>query len=45
MNFEFNLIFWIKPFFLHDKESWQKLKYVKNEKSFSDEIKSIFYFV
>ena len=34
MNFEVNLIFLIKPFFLHDKKSGQKLKYLENEKSF-----------
>ena len=40
MNFEVNLIFLIKPFFLHEKKSWQRLKYLENKKSFS---KSIFH--
>ena len=33
MNFEINLIFLLKPFFLHDKKSWEKRKYFDNEKS------------
>ena len=34
MNLEGNLIFLIKPFFLHDKKSRQEVKYFENEKSF-----------
>ena len=34
MNFEVSLIFLIKPFFLHGQKSWQKLKYLENEKNF-----------
>ena len=34
MDFETNLIFLIKPFFYITKKSWQKLKYLENEKSF-----------
>ena len=34
MNFENNLIFLIKLFFLYDKKLAQKLKYLENEKSF-----------
>ena len=34
MNFEINLIFLIKPFFLHGKNSSRKIKYLENEKSF-----------
>ena len=41
MNFEINLIFLIKPFFPHDQKSRQKIKYLENERSFSDE-KSFF---
>ena len=43
MNFDINLIFLIKPFFYMPKKSWQKLKYPDSEKSFSDEVKNIFY--
>ena len=43
MNLEIKLIFLIKPFFQHDKNSLQKLKYLENEKSFYDEIKSVFH--
>ena len=43
MNFENNLTLLIKLFFLYDKKLWQKLKYLENEKSFYDEIKSIFH--
>ena len=38
MNFEINLIFLIKPFFNMIKKSWQKLKYLKNENSYYDEM-------
>ena len=34
MNFEINLIFLSKQFFYMAEKSWQKLKYLKNEKSF-----------
>ena len=35
MNFEVNLIFLIKPFFLHDqKRRGKKMKYLDNENSF-----------
>ena len=34
MNFEVNHIFLIKPFSYMTKTSWQKLKYLENEKSF-----------
>ena len=43
MNFEINLFFLTKPFFMTEK-SWQKLKYLQNEKSFNDEIKTIFHY-
>ena len=33
INFEVNLIYLIKPFFLHDQKIL-KLKYLENEKSF-----------
>ena len=36
-------IFLIKPFFHTTKKSKQKFKYLKNEKSFQGEIKSIFH--
>ena len=42
MDFEINLIFLINSFFHH--MSWQKPKYLENEKSFLDEIKSIFHY-
>ena len=42
MDFEVEPIFLIKPFFLHDQKSRQKLKYLENENSSQDEIKSIF---
>ena len=40
-NFEINLTFLIKPFSPHDQKV--KSKYLYNEESFSDEIKSTFY--
>ena len=43
MNFEVNLIFLIKQFFVHDQKVMTKLKYLENEKTFQDEIKSIFH--
>ena len=43
MKFEINLIFLIKPLCSMTKNSRQKLKYVKNEKNFWGEIKSIFH--
>ena len=42
LHFEINLIFLIKPFLSMIKKSRQKFKYLKNEKSLSGEIKSIF---
>ena len=43
INFEVNLIFLMKSFFFMTKKSWQKFKYIENEKSFQREIKSIFH--
>ena len=43
INFEVNLIFLIKPFFYISKKLRQKFRYLENEKSFSDETKSIFH--
>ena len=43
IDFEINLIFQIKPFFYKTKTSRQKFKYLKNEKRFQGEIKSIFH--
>ena len=43
INFESNLIFPIKPFSLHAEKVKTKIKYLENERSFSDEIKSIFH--
>ena len=43
IDFEINQIFLIKPFSYMTKKSRQKFKYPENEKSFSSEIKSIFY--
>ena len=43
MNFEINLILLIKLLFYMTRKSKQKLKYLENEKSFQDEIKSIFH--
>ena len=37
INFEFNLILIIKPFFYMTKKSRQKLKYLENEKRFQNE--------
>ena len=34
MNFEINVIFLSKLFFYMTNKSWQKLKYLKNDKSF-----------
>ena len=34
VNFENNLIFLINLFFYMTKKSWQKFKYLENEKSF-----------
>ena len=34
MNFEVNLIFLIKQFFLHDQNLVKKLNYLENEKTF-----------
>ena len=34
LNFEINFIFLIEPFFYMTEKSWQKLKYLENEKSF-----------
>ena len=41
--FQINLSFLIKPFFYITKKSGQKCKYLKNEKSFKHEIKTIFH--
>ena len=43
MNFEVNLIFLIRSFFLHDQNVATKTKYIEKEKSFPDEIKTIFH--
>ena len=43
MNFGINLIFQINPFFPDDQKVKAKFKYLESEKSFQDEIKSIFY--
>ena len=43
MNFEIYHGFPIKPFSYVTKNSEQKLKYLKNERSFQVEIKSIFH--
>ena len=43
IKFEINLIFLIKPFCYMTKKSRQKFEYLENEKSFWDEIKSIFH--
>ena len=43
INFEVNLIFLMKSFFFMTNKSWQKFKYIENEKSFQREIKSIFH--
>ena len=43
INFEINLIFLIKLFFYMNKKSRQKLRYFENEKSFYEEMKSIFH--
>ena len=43
ISFEINLIFLIKSFFYLTKKSRQKCKYLKNEKTFWHEIKSLFY--
>ena len=42
INLEIYLSFLIKPFSYMTKNSEEKLKYLKNEKSFCVEIKSIF---
>ena len=39
MNFEVNIIFLIKTFFLQDQKVITKLRYLENKKSFEDEIK------
>ena len=43
MNFEVNFIFLIKLFSYMTKKTWQKRKYLENEKSFLDEIKTNFH--
>ena len=43
INVEVNLIFLMKSFFFMTKKSWQKFKYIENEKTFQREIKSIFH--
>ena len=42
MNFEINLIFLIRPC-LYDQKDKIKIKYLVNEKSFYNEIKSTFH--
>ena len=42
INFEINHNFLVKPFFYITKKSGQKCNYLKNEKNFKHEIKSIF---
>ena len=42
INFEISLSLLIKPFSYMTKNSEQMCKYLKSEKSFQDEIKSIF---
>ena len=41
--FDINLNFLIKPFFFMTKKSRQSFKYLKNEKSFQGDVKSIFH--
>ena len=43
MKSEISLIFLIKSCFLHEQKVKTKCKYLENEKSFYDEIKSIFH--
>ena len=43
IKFVSNLIFLIKPFSYMTKNSWEKIKYLENEKSFWGKIKSIFH--
>ena len=45
MNFEINHTFLIKPFYCITRKSGQKCKYLKNEKSFSHEIKKHFFII
>ena len=42
MNFEINLTFLIKPFFLHDQKVMIKLKYFEKEKSILHHFSSTF---
>ena len=42
VDFEIDLIFLFKTFFLHDQKSRQKFEYLDNEKNFLDEIKNVF---
>ena len=44
MNVEISLIYLIKPFFYLTEKLRQEFKYLENEKSFQDEIKSIFHY-
>ena len=44
IRFEINLDFLIKPFSYMSKTFRTKLKYLKNKKSFQDEIKTIFHY-
>ena len=43
LNFEINHSFFVKPISYPTKKSGQKCKYLKNEKSFKNEIKGIFH--
>ena len=45
VNFENNLIFRIKPFFLHGQKVKQKFKYLENKKSFKMKYKAFFTFL
>ena len=44
INFETNIIFLIKPYSYLTKKSRQRFKYLENEKSIKDEIKSIHFY-
>ena len=43
MNFEIYFSFPVKPLSYMNKNSEQKLKYLKNRKSFKGEVKSVYY--
>ena len=42
-NFEISLTYLNKPFYLHGKKVNENFKYIENEKSFEDQIKSTFH--